>query len=158
MRTLILLAAAVVGLPFLGSLVGDAAAQSQANLSFEAQWARPTPPSARTGAVYGVIRNSGSNPDRLIGASSPVAERIEMHETAIEGDIARMRPVASVPVPAASMVPIQPGGLHLMLVNLTSQLRLDQSFPITLRFASGTEVTTDVPIMTGSRSVPHGGH
>lgn len=152
------LAAAMVGLAVHGSPVGDAAAQPQGNLSFEAQWARPTPPSARTGAVYGVIRNNGSTADRLIGASSPVAERVEMHETAIEGDIARMRPVASVPVPAASIVPIQPGRLHLMLVNLTTQLRRDQSFPITLRFASGTEVTADIPIMTGSRSVPHGGH
>lgn len=158
MRLLILLAVAAAGLPALGETVSDAAAQPASNLSFEAQWARPTPSSVRTGVVYGAIRNSGSTADRLTGASSPVAERIEMHETVIEGDVARMRPVTSVPVPAASIVPIQPGGLHLMLVNLTLQLRRDQSFPVTLHFASGAQVTTEVPIMTGSRTMPHAGH
>jgi len=136
----------------------DAAAQAQLTLSFEAPWARPTPAGARTGAVYGVVHNAGTVEDRLIGASSPVAERIEMHETVMEGDVARMRPVASVLVPPGSMVAIQPGGIHLMLVNLAAQLRLDQSFPVTLQFASGTQLTIETTILARAPSAPHVGH
>src|SRR5688572_33506174 len=60
-------------------------------LSVRHPWTHATPPGAKVAAGYLEIRNSGREPDRLIGASTPVAERVELHALMREGDIVRMR-------------------------------------------------------------------
>ena len=56
-------------------------------------WSRATPPGAKVAVGYMEIRNTGAEPDRLIAASTPVAERVEMHVTEREAEIMRMRQV-----------------------------------------------------------------
>ncbi|MBV9784545.1 MAG: copper chaperone PCu(A)C [Acidisphaera sp.] len=124
-----------LGVLLLAGLVcsGDAGAQAP-QVSVQNAWSRATPPHASTGVIY--LTLTSANDDRLIGASSPVAERAELHETTMDGGIMRMRPVeGGLDLPAGKPVTLGPGGAHIMLTGLKTPLRQGQSVPVHLMFA-----------------------
>lgn len=131
-----------------------------AELEVSAAWARPVPSATGTGGVYLVIANRGPAEERLLGIETPVAARAELHETTVEGGVASMRPVGELAVPAGGRVELAPGGLHLMLLGLKSPLARDAHFPLTLRFASGKQVTTEVIVTMRAPAAEqgHGSH
>ena len=92
------------------------------------------------GAGYMTLRNTGTRPDKLIAASTPLARTVELHTHIREGEVMRMRPVADIPVPAGQTVRLRPGGLHVMLIGLTEPLRQGAEVPLTLRFEQAGEV------------------
>ena len=99
-----------------------------------------------TGAVYVTLRNTGAAPDTLVGASSEAAEAVELHETIRDGEVMRMRPVATLEVPAGGILEMKPGGLHIMLINLKRALRPGDRVPVTLTFTHAAPVSLDVPV------------
>jgi copper(I)-binding protein len=118
-------------------------------------WARATPPRAATGAVYMTLSIEGDNPDRLIGAETAVAEKVELHSHSEEGGIVRMRPVAAIEVAPGSPTKIAPGGLHLMLVGLKQPLVEEALFPLTLVFEHAGRIEIEVYVEGGSDPAPH---
>ena len=97
-------------------------------------------------AVYLNLRNVGNAPDQLVAVTSPVAEFAEVHQTRIEDDVMRMGAVDAVDLPTDTMVALEPGGYHIMLMQLTEELFEGDAFPLTLQFASGAEQTIAVPV------------
>lgn len=63
-------------------------------------WSRATAPGSTVAAGYMALRNRGAQPDRLLGASSPAASRVELHVHLKEGEVIRMREVKAYDVPA----------------------------------------------------------
>ena len=122
------------GAALVAALALGAAAGAEPVPTLESGWARPTVAGATVGAGYLVIR-SGGGADTLEGASSPRAERVEMHETRVEDGVARMRAVARLPLAPGASLSFQPGALHLMLVGLHGALVAGERVPLTLRFA-----------------------
>jgi periplasmic copper chaperone A len=86
-------------------------------------WSRATPPGAKVAVAYMEIRNSGSQPDRLLAISTKVAQRVEMHVSQREGEVMKMRQVKAFEIPARESYALRPGGSHLMLVDLAQPLR-----------------------------------
>jgi periplasmic copper chaperone A len=74
----------------------------------------------------------------------------------MDGDIMRMREVEAIEVPAGKTVELKPGGLHVMFMELKAPLKNGSSFPLTLRFENGGEVTVQMNVMT--QPAPAGGH
>jgi len=103
-------------------------------------WARPAAAGA-TSALYVTLENRGPVEDRLVGAASPVAGRVEVHRTSVEGGVMRMRPAGEVAIPAGGALAFEPGGLHVMLVGLRRELVAGDSLSVTLRFARAGELT-----------------
>jgi copper(I)-binding protein len=105
-------------------------------------WARATPPGAQTAAAYLTIMNHGTEPDVLVAASSPQAERVEFHLTTMDGGVMKMRPATSgITVPAGATVEFTPdGGYHVMLGGLKAPLRSGTMLPVTLRFAKAGSI------------------
>ena len=99
-----------------------------------------------TSAAYLVILNDGGTADRLIGATSPAAERVEMHVHLMEGDVMRMRQIEAVDLPAGAITRFAPGGHHLMLLGLTAPLQEGAAIPLTLVFEGAGTLTITVPI------------
>lgn len=99
-----------------------------------------------TSAAYFIIINDGDQPDALVGAAADVAEKVELHETHMEGDVARMRPVARVEIPARGQVEFRPRGLHVMLIGLKQDLRAGDTFTLTLRFERSGEIQVPVVV------------
>jgi hypothetical protein len=109
-------------------------------------WTRATPPGAKVAAGYLSVRNSGKLPERILGASSPAAERVELHIQVREGDVLKMREVQSVEVPPGQSRMLRPGSLHLMLVNLRKPLVRGQSIPLTLRFERTGDLQVELEV------------
>ncbi|MDT7947976.1 copper chaperone PCu(A)C [Thermoflexus sp.] len=101
---------------------------------------------AATSAVYFVVRNEGDQPDALIGAATDVAETVELHETRMEGDMAKMVPVPRVEIPARGQVEFRPRGLHVMLIGLRRDLKVGDTFTLTLRFEKSGEKSVTVTV------------
>jgi len=105
-------------------------------------WARATPPGAQTAAAYLTIMNHGTEPDVLVGGSSPQAERVEFHLTTMDNGVMKMRPATrGITVPAGGTVELKPdGGYHVMLGGLKAPLRSGTMLPVTLRFAKAGSI------------------
>lgn len=98
-------------------------------------WSPAPPGGARVAAGYLVIENKASQPDRLVGASFPVAGRVEIHQMTQVDNVMRMRPLKTgIEVPARGRVALEPGGYHLMLMDLKEPLKAGDRFAGKLHF------------------------
>lgn len=142
------------GCLILGLLV---AMPAWAQLSVEQPWSRATPPGSKIGVGFMRLRNAGSAPARVVGVSSPVAGRVEMHVTTRDGDVMRMRHVSSLEIPAGGAVALKPGGAHLMLMDLKRPLKVGDRVPLTLKLEKGGDVTVELPVaaLGARRPAPH---
>lgn len=118
-------------------------------------WTRATPPGAKVGAVYFEIRNSGKTPDRVSGASTPAAQRVELHIQVREGDVLKMREVSGFEVPARQRLTLSLGGSHLMLVGLAKPLAAGERFPLILRLEKAGELKVEVEVQPADNRKPH---
>lgn len=120
-------------------------------------WARATAGAATTGAAY--LTLSATAPNRLVAATSPIAERVEIHEVINDGGVMRMRAVVGIAITPDKPATLAPGGVHIMLLNLRQPLRQGESFPLTLTFAEGPAMTVQVPIQgVGAMGSGHQSH
>lgn len=142
-----MLRTAAIVTAFVFASLGPALAGSPHHPSIEVEqpWARATA-SATVGAVYMTIHERSNVPDKLVAATSPVAESIEVHAHTMEDGVMRMRRVTAVDVAPSSPATFAPGSLHLMLVGLKHSLVRSQTFPLSLTFqnAGTVEVTVTV--------------
>ena len=147
---LLLMALLMAALPVL------AHSFEKGELQIRHPWSRATPPGAKVGVGYLEIRNNGAQPDRLLSASTSVAKRVEMHITEQAGEVAKMRQLRAFEVPGRERLALEPGGAHLMLVDLVQPLKKGERFSMTLRFerAGELEVQFEVQEM-GARHSRH---
>lgn len=148
----------------------DTTAALHADLDITGAWARTSPKMATAGAAYFTITNSGDLDDALVAASvdPAIAARAEVHETVaagpgdgtgdgmgadqgMGGDTGRgdgdgmmqMREVDRVAIPAGESVAFEPGGYHVMLLDLAAPLETGDTIDLTLTFEeSGEQVVT----------------
>ena len=106
-----------------------------ANVSVTDAWARATVPGQKVSGAYMQIRADADA--RLVGATSPVVPRVEVHEMKMDGDVMRMREVQAIDLPKNKTVALTPGGYHIMLMNLKKPLAAGEIVPITLVIEAG---------------------
>ena len=127
-------------------------------------FATPTPPGATIGAAYfASLENQGSQADRLLRVSTPVATRVELHSGEIGADgVMRMRELdGGLKLPSKAVIRLRPGmGDHLMLMGLKKPLVEGERFPMTLVFEHAgkvdVEVLVQVPKDQGKMPMHHG--
>lgn len=83
---------------------------------------------------------------QLVGASSPVANHVEIHEMKMQGEVMQMRAVHSLTLPAGQAVSLQPGGYHLMLLDLKKTLTSGSTVPVTLQIKDAQGKTQPVQL------------
>ena len=155
-----LIAAALLGASALAAQAQSGAVQPPAAAvpAVEASrpWARPTAPRQGTGAAYMELRSAAG--DRLLRASTPVAARVEMHETRMDGDVMRMREVPALELPPGRTVALAPGGHHLMLVGLKERLMPGQHLPLRLEFERAAPLEVAVVVAQAGAAGSTGPH
>ena len=123
-------------------------------------WARASAGNAPAGAAYLTLTNTGSSPDRLISASSPAAEKVQIHTHLMEDGVMKMRALDGVDVDPGAPLEFKPGGLHIMLIGLKEPLKQGTSIPLTLTFknAGSVQVSVQVDAVSAMTSQDHMGH
>lgn len=150
----------VVALIFIISnlaLTEQARAGKTGDLMVEQAWAKPSPPGVRTGAAYVSITNMGSDPDKLISASTDIAETVELHEHVMEDGLSKMRELPFIELAAGKKADIAPGRTHIMLIDIKAPLKEGESFPMTFNFEKAPSITLDVEIGMKAMSEGHEG-
>lgn len=120
-------------------------------------FSRATLPNAPVAGGFLTIENSGTEDDRLIGAASEIAGRVEVHEMAMEGEVMKMRELKDgLPIPAGETVELKPGGFHVMFMDLKQPFVEGGKVMVTLTFEKAGSV--EVPLMVGAPNAgAHGG-
>jgi periplasmic copper chaperone A len=139
-----------------GPAVADAQEVAGKAVSISQPWARATPGGATIGAAYVDISGlAGGNGDKLLGASSPAAGRVEVHTHLMEDGVMKMRKVDSVTILPGKTLNLAPGGEHLMLFDLKTPLKQGNSIPLTLKFEVSGDISLSAIISTvGATEAP----
>jgi copper(I)-binding protein len=98
------------------------------------------------GAAYFTIENTGGTDDALIEAASDVARRVELHETVTEEGMHKMQAVEEIAVPAGGEAILEPGGYHVMLIDLKEEQEVGDTFEITLTFREAGSVDLEIEV------------
>lgn len=119
-----------------------------ADITVQDAYVRSSTPSSVTGAAFLTLMNDGSQGDRLVAASSDVAERVELHtHTQDENGVMRMSEIEDgIPIPAGGMHMLQRGGDHVMFMGLTAPLEQGSEISVTLTFENAGDVQVMVPV------------
>ena len=153
-RTAFIIAAILAAWAAMPAQAKDATVRS---LKITAPWARATPKGASVGGGYMKITNTGTAPDRLVGGSTDISARFEVHEMKMENGVMKMRPVAGgIEIKPGQTVELNPGGYHVMFVALNKQLMQGGHFKATLEFAKAGKVDVDFTVEgIGAQSSGH---
>ena len=129
------------------------------SLELSDAYSRATAPNAPVGGGYLTITNTGTSDDRLIGATTPAAGVVQLHEMKMDGDVMKMTEQSDgIVIPAGETVTLAPGGLHLMFMQLTDRLIEGESLPVTLTFEQAGSVEIDLAIGSPSARGPAEDH
>lgn len=126
----------------------DATGAHAAVIHIHDQMARPAPLVGGTGAVYFLLHNGGDAEVRLIGAETPAASAVEIHTTANDNGVLRMRQITDgITLRPDESIALAPGGIHLMLVDLKSALAEGDTVEVTLHFEGADDFSFSVPVL-----------
>jgi periplasmic copper chaperone A len=130
-----------------------------AAVNVENAWARPSMAakdgSGTVSGIFMVVSNGGKEADRLIGGVTAAAEKVEVHETIMEGEVAKMQQVAGgLEIPAGGSVMLKPGGYHVMLIGIKQDLKVGDKFSIDLQFEKSGTITLEVPVKDPTQMMP----
>jgi copper(I)-binding protein len=123
--------------------VGATAAES---VTVEDVYVRAVPPGLPNSAAFMVLVNPEGVTHAVIAAASPAASVVELHTHTLEQGMMQMRRIDSLIVEANGKTVLQPGGLHIMLINLQQALILGESVELTLTFEDGSSKRVAAPV------------
>lgn len=139
MKQLSLLAAGLL-------ISAGALAAAADNVSVDNPYVRLAPPSAPTTGAFMVIRNTGDKDIKVLKAENPASKVTELHNHINEGGVMKMRQVPAIDIKAKGEALLQPGGLHVMLIDLKAPLKEGDVVPITLSFDDGSSKKVDAKV------------
>lgn len=111
-------------------------------------YVRGMPPGQKNTAAFMRLHNPAAEELVLVGAESPVAEKLEFHRHVHNAGMMRMVQQSQIVIPAKGEVVFQPGGYHLMLIGLKGFLRQGDRVALSLKTSRGQIVTMDAPVIS----------
>ena len=158
----------IFGFLVLGSVVAlngcqpdpgqTSAPAAEPEISIDDPWMRAAPPTARVLAGYMVIENPRDEALTLVGAASPVADRVEIHETVVTDGLARMERRDRLEVPPGGRLVLEPGGAHLMFMQPAAVPVDGELVPLELLFEAGERVAVELRVRAGPADGGHEHH
>jgi copper(I)-binding protein len=134
-----------IALMIAAALLLAGAAPADADVSAENSWVAEPPPGAEVAAGYLIFTNDGDEAVDVVGASSPLCERVELHTTDMSDGIARMRKQESLTIPAHGVLALEAGGTHLMLIR-PEPLSKGGMVPITFELSTGEHLSIEAMV------------
>lgn len=150
-------AAACAVVALLAACGGRESSPTPAGLQVSEGWVRATPPMAQVAAGYLQLHNPGKQTLRVTGLQSPRAARVESHDMTMENGQMRMRATELVLAPGESLS-LEPGGRHLMFLQLGQPFVAGQSVPLTILTDDGRTQTVELPVRDAAPEGAGSGH
>jgi len=127
------------------------------SIEIEHPWSRATPPGAAVAGGYLILKNEGSEADRLVAATFEGSERAEIHQMSVVDGVMRMSPLPDgLAIPPGESVKLAPGGFHLMFMGLKAPLAKGSTMAGTLTFEKGGTVAVEFDIEAIGAAAPGG--
>ncbi|CAN7641564.1 copper chaperone PCu(A)C [Bosea sp. LjRoot237] len=143
------------------ALGGTALAQdyTAGPLKIEQPWTRATPAGAKVAGGYVAVTNTGATPDRLLGGSSDIAGKVEIHEMAVNNGVMTMRGLPEgVELKPGAKTELKPGGYHIMFMDLKRQLKEGEKVKGTLSFEKAGPVPVEFSVQSVGARAPAEAH
>ncbi|WP_038051361.1 copper chaperone PCu(A)C [Thioalkalivibrio sp. ALJ1] len=122
-------------------------------------WVRLMPSGMPSTAAYMTLRNTTDEDIEIVSGSSPVAAVTELHDhEEDEAGVMRMREVEAIIIPAKRSVSLEPGGLHVMLIDLKEPLAEGQEVRVKLHTRTGELFTVKAEVKRSDEHQPGGHH
>jgi hypothetical protein len=130
------------------------ATQALAEVTVTEAWVRGTVAAQKATGAFMKIRSTEDA--KLVGAASPSASIVEVHEMAMKDNVMTMRAVDELPLPAGRTVELKPGGYHVMLIDLVKPLATGDKVPVTLTIVGkdGKKSTLEVKAEVRAMGAP----
>jgi copper(I)-binding protein len=141
----------------LFAALGWATAFADGHIMVDDPYVRAVPPGQPNSAAFMTIMNKGENPVALVSASSSAAGVVELHTHVHEDGMMKMRRIEKIDVPAGGSTALEPGGLHVMLIGLTQDLKPEDKVAITLEFSDGSTQELEAPVRKIMMQMKSGG-
>jgi hypothetical protein len=126
-------------------------AAAHADVAVSDAWARATAPGQEIGAAYLTLKSD--RPATLAALASPVAGSVEIHEMSMKNGVMKMRMLDKLALPAGKAVKLEPGGFHLMLIDLRKPLKAGEKIELTLTIkdskGKAATQTVTLPVKNG---------
>jgi len=123
-------------------------AENPVLVSVEKAYLRASIPGSNISAAYMTIVNNGEKTVTLLGASSNISPRIEIHQNTMKNNMMRMRKMDIINIKANERITLQPSGIHLMLFDVIKPLQPQQDVELTLHFSNSKPVSLQVPVLS----------
>jgi hypothetical protein len=127
---------------------------AQAQVTVSDAWVRGTVQGQTATGAFMKLRSADGA--AVVGAASPVAGLVEIHEMAMENNVMKMRAVTRIDVPPGRTVELKPGGYHVMLMDLRQPLKKGETVPIRLKVLSKSGQTQEIEVKAEVRELAAG--
>lgn len=103
-------------------------------------------------AAFGTISNSSGADITIVSATTPASSRVELHETVMndDGTMAMQPKDGGFVVPAGGSLTLEPGGNHIMFMDVADALKPGDTVPVTLTLSDGSTMEIDAVVKTFS--------
>ena len=127
-------------------------------VAIEGAWIRAQEDQGAMSAAYFTLCNGGTQAVSVTGIAASVAGMVEAHETITDPSGRKMmRPLEGLTIAPGERVILQPGGSHLMLMDLTAPIAAGDSATITIRLSDGSSVSAEA-VAKSPAEAAHEGH
>ncbi len=126
----------------------------QAQVTVSDAWVRATVPQQRASGAF--LRIDSAANATLVGASSSVAGVVEIHQMSMQGDVMKMQQVPRIALTAGKTVALEPGGYHIMLMELKQTLKAGDTVPLTLVIETADRQRREVQVKATVRALNSG--
>jgi copper(I)-binding protein len=124
-------------------------------LEIDHAWSRATPKGAKVGGGYLTIKNTGTDPDRLVGGTTSAAGKLEIHEMSMDKGVMKMRPVTDgVVIKPGETVELKPGSFHIMMMDLKQPFERGKPFKASLTFEKAGPVEVEFTVVAAGAPPP----
>lgn len=130
--------------PLLLAAASACFADAAAPLAVQGAWARPIVKGQDSTGAYMTL--TAREPLTLLGADTPAAGIVEIHEMRMEGDVMKMRAAETLPLAPGKPFAFKPGGFHFMLMDLKAPFAAGSQIRLTLRLQDARGKVSKLPV------------
>jgi len=124
-------------------------------LQFEDAWSPEAPPVAPVMAGYVKISNTTQQSIAITAASCPDFNQVEIHDMQHKDGMMHMVKQDQLPIPAGQQVALQPGGMHLMLIQPKRTIKAGETLQVTFELSDGSSVTVPFTVKVRAMQGDH---